>query len=540
MSLRYFYRPSWRSLTEDPVVEFTDNVRLYTLDCTEKAEESDVGMFTLLVDDDQGTLDFPPLTRIWATESEIAASSNTLVFHGYIMDRTVHRGPSQLTSAARVWEVSVADENSIISRRVLSSPSANRPAETDVARAQWLANEADGQLLIDDTTFLSTASPVNMDAVDYRGQTGADVLNDCAQASGKNHWFYFKESVGSAIWYGAEDLTTHNSMIRLTNVLGDVDNSLTFAIGLEQTKLVRDPSRLLSGTYFQYAGGGVYVRNMAMFPEIGMRDLPFSSGNVKTLARATARANRYLANNDSEEDRITTTVRLPAAKVNWIRAGMRLQFRATHLPGYEDYVYLRVYERSVAHDSEDPLNTYLLTLTLGTNSIPPSPSVPGQPEASPLAADLTVGSAVFLGLGADREEHYSRDVGQGPVTLQTGKQYRLVASTTFNRTSINPDAKTNNGRASIVTAGGTTILSGVWTPASGTNTSILSYAGTVGPSWGFTNLGRDTMMDAGDTITGDWITYSGAGVSVDICIAGDALSGFHGFQWSAHLELQER
>ena len=371
MSLRWYYRPSWRPLAEDPAVEFTDSVPLYTLDISEYAEEGSTATSQIVAEDPLGALDFPPLTRIWAVETDISASSNTFVYHGYIADRTIHRGDSELTGSARVWEVNTVDENSILSRRVLSSTNANRSTETDVQRVTWLANEADGQLLIDSTEFLFGAGPVSMDAVDYRGQTALDVLNDCAEASGKNFYAYFKEGVGSAIWYGSEDHTAHQSMVRLSNVLADIDNNTTFAIS-EDTQLNRDPSRLLSGVYYQFANGATYQRNHSMFSRIGLRDAPMSSYNVKTLAKAEARAQRLLADLDTEADRITTSVYLPAAKVNWIRAGMRVQFKASHLPEYsEDFVWLRVYRRGVAQISE---THYLLTLELGSNSIPAQPA----------------------------------------------------------------------------------------------------------------------------------------------------------------------
>jgi hypothetical protein len=549
VGLRYYYRPSWRPLATDPAVEFTDNVRLYTLDCTEQAEESSPGFFSIPVDDPDGVLDFPPLTRIWAVESDIAASSNTYVFHGYIDQRTVRRGDSTRTSSGRVWQINVVDENSVAARRVLSNPNANRPAETDVARVQWLANEADGQLLIDDTTFLSTASPVSMDAADYRGQTGSDVLNDCAQASGKNHWFWFNQAVGTGLWYGAEDLTTYSSMIRLTNVLGDVDNVFTFAIS-EDTTLERSPDRMLSGVYYQYAEDAVYVRNTAMFPEIGMRDLPYSSTNVKTQAKATARANRYLADNDSEDDRITTTVLLPAAKVNWIRAGMRVRFRAQHLPGYESEVWLRVYRRSVVHISEETAINYAVTLELGTGSIPASPADEpiGPPGESVISANLTIGSAAFIGQPSDREIQHGSDVGAGTATLVVGKQYRLKMTVTDN---LNPPTYGNDHLADLALnlynpVGGVDKMVGTegynWTNL--TNTALLNYEE---PGWSVFDPVRDggsapnNSYSVGSVITGDWTTFGGGTpTTADIGIEGGPLSGFFGFKLSALVELQER
>jgi hypothetical protein len=550
VGLRYYYRPSWRPLATDPAVEFTDNVRLYTLDCTEQAEESSPGFFSIPVDDPDGVLDFPPLTRIWAVESDIAASSNTYVFHGYIDQRTVRRGDSTRTSSGRVWQINVVDENSVAARRVLSNPNANRPAETDVARVQWLANEADGQLLIDDTTFLSTASPVSMDAADYRGQTGSDVLNDCAQASGKNHWFWFNQAVGTGLWYGAEDLTTYSSMIRLTNVLGDVDNVFTFAIS-EDTTLERSPDRMLSGVYYQYAEDAVYVRNTAMFPEIGMRDLPYSSTNVKTSTKATARANRYLADNDSEDDRITTTVLLPAAKVNWIRAGMRVRFRAQHLPGYESEVWLRVYRRSVVHISEETAINYAVTLELGTGSIPASPAdVPAEPPGeSILTAALSVGDPAH-GISPSREQHFATQVGTGTIALTPGKQYRLKMTVTANAnvpTYGNDHLATLGAKINIAAADPTVAGSSYgWSPTIAP-TDLLEYPDG-GPSWTVKDPVRDggsapnNSYAAGSVITGDWTGFLGSIplTAGDVSLQGSPLSGFFGFQLSALVELQER
>lgn len=543
MSLRHFYRPNW--VPGDAAVEFTDSVRLYTFDMAENAEEGSVATSRYVVDDPEGVLDFPPLTRIWSTETEVASSSNTYVHHGYIADRTIKRGTSTLVSAARVIEVSVADENSVLSRRVLSNTNANRPAETDVARVLWLANEADGQLLIDDTQFLSTASPVSMDAVDYRGQTGLDVLSDCAQASGKNFWAYFNQNLGTGLWYGAEDLAVYDSSIRLTNVAGEVDEANdVYAIGDgEATQLVRDPSRLVSSVYLQWASGATYVRNQAMFNQIGLRDQVMSSLNVKTQAKATARANRYLADLDTEDDRITTTVLLPASKVTWLKAGMRVRFKASHLPGYESEVWLRVYRCSVAQVSEEK---YLLTLEMGTNSIPASAA---DSITSLISFEGHIGSAAFLGTPSDVEDDYSSSHGQ-TATLTVGRQYRIVFTSISCRVT-DPAREFDqingfNCRIFLPTATATAITQGNgydWTPDDGTQTASLTYEGI---GWSCRSPIRsggtapNNMYGNGQIITGEWLTYDGPTTSVDLAMRGIALSGFYGFELSGRVELQER
>ncbi len=56
-----------------------------------------------------------------------------------------------------------------------------------------------------DTTYLDTSGPVNMDAVDYRGQYVRDIIDDCAQQSGKNWYHLDVGTSGSTVfgtWYG--------------------------------------------------------------------------------------------------------------------------------------------------------------------------------------------------------------------------------------------------------------------------------------------------------------------------------------------------
>jgi hypothetical protein len=362
VSLRLYYRLN--AVAGQTPLAISSNFRLYTLDVTQNAEEGSVALSTLELDDPDGTLTINPLTHIWGQEDQIAGSSNTQVFHGYIADREYGRGDSLRTTSARKIKVNFTDGNDILSRRILTSSNANRPAETDVARVQWIANVADGQLLIDDTRFLATTGAVHMDAVDYRGQFAFDVLNDCAQASGKNFWVPWFDGVGFGLWYDFATSTAYSSSIRLSNDLADIDSSLTFAIS-EDTTLARDPSRLYSGIYLPYDGGNIYERNATTFSQVGARDAAMPSLNVKSQAKATARALRYLADLNDEEDRITTTFTVPAAKVNWLNVGMRCQFRATHFPGYNAFVWLRVLSRQVKQVSEE---FYEVTVVLSSSS----------------------------------------------------------------------------------------------------------------------------------------------------------------------------
>lgn len=332
------------------ITDITSYFQLYTLDVATNAEEGSVAQSTVRADDPSGAFDIVG-HRIFQITEDTATSSNTHIYVGYTAARRISRGDYR-TTTARVWDIDLVDLNSVLARRVMNGSDANRPAETDVARVQWLlgTNEAS---IIDDSLYLNTSGAVSMDAVDYRGQRFNDVLDDCAQASGKNYFVWYREETGEfSLWYDFASSTSYSSPLRLTNVASEVDNSLTFAIS-DDTQLSRSPDRVHSGAHLPYDGGTVYVQRTATANAFAQRDAVMPAENVKSLTKATARANRYLLTMDTEEDVITTTVTLPAAKVNFLMQGMRVQFKATHLPGYEGYSWARVLNRSVLQVSEE-------------------------------------------------------------------------------------------------------------------------------------------------------------------------------------------
>jgi hypothetical protein len=158
----------------------------------------------------------------------------------------------------------------------------------------------------------------------------------------------------------------------LSNLASDVDGVWTFAIS-EDTELSRDPSRVYSGALVQYDGGLVYEQSQTTYVNFTKRDAIVPAPNVKSRTTATNRALRYLSDSDTEEDRITTSYYVPASKLNFAREGMRIQFRATHLPNYAAFSWLRILSRTFVQVSEQDDPTYRVTLTLGAG--PPAPNL---------------------------------------------------------------------------------------------------------------------------------------------------------------------
>jgi hypothetical protein len=351
--------------------DITDRVRVGSLDVTQNAEEGSVAMSTMVVDDPDGDYDIHGYRRVAIYETAGTVDETQLTYNGFIVDRRIIRGPYR-TGPGRQWVVSMVDTNCLLEFRVMVGTDADRPAETDVERMDWLMSTSEMNR-IPNLDFVNTSGPVNMDAADYRGQRGVDILNDCAQASGKNYFAFCTDAPGDIIpdapgkttmWYDFADSSEHSSTLKLSNDLDDVlaDPDNTFYISLD-TELVRDPSRVYSGGYVRWDGGDTFVEDLGISNEFTRRDCIVPAENVKSSAKATARINRYLADMSTEEDRIRTAIRLPAAKVNLVREGMRALFRATHLPGYATFVWLRVLRRTIKQESEEE---YLVTLELGT------------------------------------------------------------------------------------------------------------------------------------------------------------------------------
>lgn len=364
----------WHRALNGDFEEITDNVRLYTLDVTTNAEEAQAALSTLVVDDPDGSLDIGAFRGFFITEEEVASASNQRIYTGYTADRKVARGPYR-NGVGRQWTVTLADVNSVLEREVLRAGGGNRPAETDVQRITWVEQTGAGGL-IDDTLYLLTGDPESMDKVDYRGQRFMDVVNDCMQQSGKNAFVWVRElgggSVDFSLWYGHDDGPEFSSLLRLTNDLDDLGDEFTFAVVNDVTELNRDPSRVYSGVYLQYDGGAVYEHDDAIEAQfaLGGRDAVAPAENVKSEAKARRRARRMLGDMDTEQDVITTAFYVPATHVNHLMAGQRVQFKATHLPDYESFVWMRCLNRNVKHVSEGPTGqpAYLITVELGNPS----------------------------------------------------------------------------------------------------------------------------------------------------------------------------
>lgn len=279
---------------------------------------------------------------------------DTRTFTGYILDRTYSRGRF-VTGAGRLIDATLLDENAMLSFRVFqpeaydATSSFNRPAETDTERiAALLEVDFLSTTLFDDGYIIG--ADVDMDAHDYTGQRPVDVLEDCAEQSGCNFAVRYEEGAGLdhlTLHYHSNDADIDPASAAFSNLPSDLSDPTVLLVN-DDWQLRRDPSRLIAGVLEPYRGGTVYEQNIATSYIYGYRDAYYPAPTISSSAQAIIRAQRYLTEGSTEDDRLVGTVDVPSGRVNDVKAGQYVSVRFTHLPGYEDWRDCRVLRREIA------------------------------------------------------------------------------------------------------------------------------------------------------------------------------------------------
>lgn len=442
----------------------TDYVPTDGWSLTENAEEGSQAESTItLYDDALGTAiqDLTSLHILTVIDDDIPGDDK-IVWGGYIGEVEVSRGD---TATGRVWQWSLHDSNYSWSRMILTGTAAARPAETDVARMQWmLSTHAADYSFTDTTTYVSTASPVNMDACDYRAQYTSDLADDCAQASGKNWW---TSMIGTAhggpvtVWYGKDTGTAYAGTCVITNDPLLIDGS-TYWPPSQDARMVIDPSRIYSGAYIEYDGGATYRYSPAIASAYSKRDTTMTQMNVKSAAKAQARAARYLASWASPHVRVTCTVRVPASAVNQFKTGMRVRALFTHLPGLESLTWYRILRRTVSQRAAGTLYDVELEMT-------------PQGAGSALSCSTAVSSAITASITDQTGASGSYSISLTPTVPSA-----VVAGFVAGGTGMSTSGTAYTQLYSCADTGHETLANG-WATASSTESVTASYTRTGNP-----------------------------------------------------------
>jgi hypothetical protein len=225
LTLQWYYKNNAGDVVE---IANPSRIRRMATEGASSAEEGAVGTWELEIDDPDGDFYIRGYRIVYAIETEAIADA----YHGVIGvwfagDRNISRlsgqAPEKRTGAARTWRVQLHDLNTILGWRTNVGSDCNRPAETDLARIAWILSTAETTLISNDTTYIDSTGAVNMDANDFRGQTTRDVIDDCAQDSGRNYgllWEYSgdpDDPVEIKLWYKHGASTDNSSTYNLNN-----------------------------------------------------------------------------------------------------------------------------------------------------------------------------------------------------------------------------------------------------------------------------------------------------------------------------------
>jgi hypothetical protein len=474
MTLFVYYESALTPISVPFSVDVSSAVRLGSITgISQEAESGAVGAGSIILDDPNSDIGFFADgirgLKSWRMIETAAPVGSQLLFIGYVGSRTYRRNFSEslILGVNREIDVELFDINAFLSFRVFAptalDPTSDfvRPAETDLQRIAALLTTVD---FLSDTLFdigyIPTTGGVAMDANDYTGSRPVDVLNDCAQASGRNFFIIYSEALTKPVlWYDSPstDGTStipYDSPLSLTNVAseananatillnafpGDTTVTLAWSVvagattfivdeGAEETL---DPSRVISAEYLTYTGGVSYQTLPGTASNFAWRDGQPLTSSVKTSTKADALANRYLADNATEDSRITLSVQLPSSAVTLLNAGMRVQVHLTHCPSVASgMTWCRVLQRTIRMDHLTN-DWYWLDLELSPPTVTPPVQnfllayYAGSGDGSPIDASShpwtqvwannNIGATSVIGGGAGPPTHQSASMWVRPI-----------------------------------------------------------------------------------------------------------------------------
>jgi hypothetical protein len=349
------------------------------------------------IDDPLGELDL----RGWHTftHDETSCTGNERTFSGWIVGKTIDRGPLPFRyGAARVWECEVHDLNTAFSLEVFRASSAKRPEETDIERVAWAQASAPmaGTPLNDNGRFNTTDNPVGFGPSDYITQFPQGLFESVAGTSGKNFYAYFDQTASEPSLHYDLVGVGPTSTLSISNVESDASSTCFYPF--IDAQLSRSAADQVTGLLFGFLGGQyVYGRNAALIDALSptefspvnfLRDAVYTTDRVGKVATANALLQNQLAARAVEVDTITCSIRVPAAQVNLLMAGDLVDVKFIHLPAYEDFVTVPVIRRNVIPtDGRRDMYDLHLTLSNEVQAVGPGGGDPGGSPYEPPSCD---------------------------------------------------------------------------------------------------------------------------------------------------------
>ena len=331
-----------------------------------RAEMGEAETVRVVIDDEDASLNFVGYKQ-WIIKETACQAAVQVVWRGYVGDQRITRAPDDVSGTARRWELDLIEDNGRLRRKVLHTSSANRPSETIDARIAWLLAEPSiqntAQAFADDG--LVESSTIVLDAQDYRGRFPADVLSDCALASGFNFHFRWNgtQSENELIFQDTETSDADQASLTISNDPGEIDYATVWP-PYGDPVLTRSPARIASGIWLPYSGGSVYSTESTTVSAYGAVEQVAPTASVKSASAASALATRLLASHADQDEHLECSLVLPAANLNDVRHGQYISHvYLEHLPGISGRP-MRVVTKSFSRPANLSQDHYLVKLRM--------------------------------------------------------------------------------------------------------------------------------------------------------------------------------
>lgn len=369
-----------------------------SIECAQLADMGETATGAFTVEDDAAALTLIGYQPVTISES---ACSQPRLFTGWTFERGYQRDPENaiLTGVARTHDVSIVDVNACFGFRQITrtgTGGGNRPAETWAERLTWiLESEYLSDWISSDQSFVVTNTSA-MDATDYRSSYPSAVLQDLSDRSGNAYdYFAFWDPAAQEVrlFFDNDVASIGDSVLRISNVKSDEDGLTTFGPD-KLAKLQRESDQVYSDVCVNYADGTLklYRSRPSTYATFVRRSTQIDRPYTRSAATATLQADAWLDKHSVETDRVTCTIRVPASRVGLVQAGQRLQFKAPHMPGYSDFVWMRVV-MCTPKPANEAATHYDVALELVYR---PAPATPSEPECSFTQWSLLVDSSVDI------------------------------------------------------------------------------------------------------------------------------------------------
>lgn len=387
MSLEYTY-------DEAPLAQ---DIAPSGINITSRADQGDPAFGGVPIQDPAAGLDSVGHRPFYVEES---ACSQPRLFTGWVTQRDMSRSEerAQLVEGARLHDMTIVDLNALFNFRHIRGSEGKRPAETWTERRDWIIGSPFLAGLIEDTGYVGDLLVErDMDETDYRGQYPSAVFADLVERTGDRiNFFAFWDPAGGSGGDGAVSLfvghltdSTGDSPLAISNVLTDVSDTI-FAPSVDAV-LSREPDSVYSEVTLVWANGRVFRRRQSTESTYIRRGIQIDRPYCKSASRAQELAEAYLDRHDSETDRITVKILVPAESAGLAMAGQRIEVKFSHLPGYETWTWMRI-AQSTPTPTTDVADFYEIALEL---VMPQSGGAPpaGCPDSTVTGTYPRLGSA---------------------------------------------------------------------------------------------------------------------------------------------------